>query len=134
MINLLTNVDDLICEAKNLGPNQTGLKSGVIWISTNMSKHGCRIKYFPNRRVESQSLTITIPELKFTEDKLGSLIKDKLRKQILMFTKMNINKLEYYWKDGQYLSHDEETEFVNSLYKLTPELKKESRKLEIEYL
>ena len=125
-MDILNNIDTLLFEMANLDTTQTGIKTGAIFISTQVSSHGCRIKYFPNLREQSKSLTVTIPELIIVDDNLLDIVSNKTRKEIVQFAKVNTDKLLDFWYNGVTWYDYDVTEFKKTL-KLNQEQIKDSK-------
>jgi hypothetical protein len=45
-MKILEILNDELFEMVNLGPNQTGISGGYIYISTRKGPHGCRLNFF----------------------------------------------------------------------------------------
>ena len=107
-------------EMANLSPKQTNVQGGFIFISTRSGAHGCRIKFYPNLSNQSKMLSVSIPDLIIVEDKLGKLISNQQRKEVIQFAKIFSKELEDFWKYGNTWDDEKVTGFKATL-KLTTE-------------
>jgi hypothetical protein len=131
-MQLLKDIDDLIFEKANLTPFQTGIKDGIIWISTQETSHGCRIKYFSNIRKQSESLIISIPDCLIVNDTLKNQITDLKRKEVILFANKNKDKLLNFWNNGRYWTDPEVDSFKKTL-KLKSSDFKDLKNIQIKY-
>jgi hypothetical protein len=89
---------ELIVEMTNLYPNQSGIDGGVIYISFKNASHGCRIKFEPTDEPEKEFI-VSIPKLEVVIDTTKKM-KNKKKKQIILFAKLHSARLLKYWNEG----------------------------------
>lgn len=90
-------VDDELYDIVNLGNTDTGI-DGIIRCSTKVSQYSCRITYFPNIKIKSESLTVSIPGYDILENTTSI---DNLTKQIVVyFAMLNADILLKFWNEG----------------------------------
>ena len=84
--------DEILYEMSNLWPDKTGLKE-VIYISSNNTNHGPRIKVFKDKKPTSKSFTVT-----FDLEVIGSsFVNSKELKRIFDFITINKEVLLKHW-------------------------------------
>ena len=95
----LTN-DDGIIEMANLDKSQTGI-DGVIWISTMMTGHAPRVKYFvrPGRTQPSFSVTIA-DQPRVVANSLPPRVLNQMSPLVIQWVTLNKDALLDFWHDG----------------------------------
>jgi hypothetical protein len=121
LVEILPNHLDAIVEMANLPSQDTGLVSGHIYISSQQGNHGCRIKYYPNIKDQSKSLSVSIPDFQIVEDTTGKAISSRTKKLVVAYAIINQDKILYFWNHGNTLDRHELNSFLDTLQKLTDE-------------
>lgn len=110
--------DEAIFEMANLGPAQTGIPQGVIFISTAMGKHGPRVKYMLKPSGNAQSFSMSISDdAEVVANSLPAKIKNKVEPYVRQFVISNKDTLLNFWKHGDEMSHEQYVDMVNSFIK-----------------
>ena len=130
---LLDEEDFPLFEMANLGCDDTGINMGIIFISTKIESHGCRIKFMLRADDQSNMLSLSIPDYIIGVDKLGTRLSDTVRKEVMRFAIKNHDKILYFWNNGTSLNRHALADFLNSFEPLTDAEKKASRKLELKF-
>ena len=88
----------------NLCESDTGIK-GTIRCSTKMAQYGCGIKFFPNLKIKSESLSVSIPDGGIVEDTTN--VDNLTKKMVVYFAKKNAEIFLKLWNDGTSMYQEE---------------------------
>jgi hypothetical protein len=113
----LTN-DDGIIEMANLDKSQTGI-DGVIWISTMMTGHAPRVKYFvrPGRTQLSFSVTIA-DQPRVVANSLPPRVVNQMSPLVIQWVSLNKDALLDFWHYGDTWSASRLIQFLQSFRKV----------------
>jgi hypothetical protein len=110
--------DDDLMDMANLTSKQTGI-DGIVFISTEMGKHGPRVKYFLKAGRNQRSFSVTIggkPAL--AASSLDDRTTNKMAPQVIDWVKLNRTELLDFWSNGNDWTVDEVSAFIARLNKL----------------
>lgn len=110
--------DDGIIEMANLEKSQTGI-DGVIWISTMMTGHAPRVKYFarPGRTQPSFSVTIADPP-RVVANSLPLRLLNRMSPSVIQWVILNKDALLDFWNDGDTWTASQLIQFLQNFRKL----------------
>lgn len=110
--------DDGIIEMANLDKSQTGL-DGVIWISTMMTGHAPRVKYFirPGRSQPSFSVTIG-DQPRVVANSLPPRILNQMSGLVIQWVTLNKDALLDFWQHGDTWTASQLIQFLQSFQKV----------------
>lgn len=113
----LTN-DDGIIEMANLDKSQTGI-DGVIWISTMMTGHAPRVKYFirPGRTQPSFSVAIA-DQPRVVASSLPLRVLNQMSPLVIQWVTLNKLALLDFWHNGDTWTASRLVQFLQSFQKL----------------
>jgi hypothetical protein len=109
--------DDGIIEMANLDKSQTGI-DGVIWISTMMTGHAPRVKYFvrPGRTQPSFSVTIADPP-RVVANSLPLRLLNRMSPSVIQWVILNKDALLDFWNDGDSWTASQLIQFLQNFRK-----------------
>jgi hypothetical protein len=92
--------DDGVIEMANLDKSQTGI-DGVVWISTMMTGHAPRVKYFvrPGRTQPSFSVTIA-DQPRVAANSLPRRVLNQMSPLVIQWVTLNKDALLDFWHNG----------------------------------
>jgi hypothetical protein len=110
--------DDGIIEVANLDKSQTGI-DGVIWISTMMTGHAPRVKYFvrPGRTQPSFSVTVA-DQPPVVANSLPPRILNQLSPLVIQWVTLNKDALLDFWHHGDTWTASQLIQFLQSFRKV----------------
>ena len=110
--------DDGIIEMANLDKSQTGV-DGVIWISTVMTGHAPRVKYFvrPGRTQPSFSVTIA-DQPRLVANSLPPRILNQMSLAVIQWVTFNKDALLDFWHHGDTWTASQLIQFLQSFRKV----------------
>jgi hypothetical protein len=110
--------DDGIIEMANLDKSQTGI-DGVIWISTMMTGHAPRVKYFvrPGRTQPSFSVTID-DQPRAVANSLPPRVLDQISPLIIQWVTLNKDALLDFWHHGDTWTVSQLIQFLQNFRKI----------------
>jgi hypothetical protein len=110
--------DDGIIEMANLDKSQTGV-DGVIWISTMMTGHAPRVKYFvrPGRTQPSFSVTIA-DQPRVVANSLSPRVLNQMSPLVIQWVTLNKNALLDFWQHGDTWTASQLIQFLQSFRKV----------------
>ncbi len=113
----LTN-DDGIIEMANLDKSQTGI-DGIIWISTMMTGHAPRVKYFirPGRTQPSFSVVIA-DQPRVVASSLPSRVLNQMSPSVIQWVTLNKLALLDFWHNGDTWTASHLIQFLQRFRKL----------------
>jgi hypothetical protein len=110
--------DDDVVEMTNLAETDTGIK-GIVFISTTMSAHGPRVKYFLKAGGNQPSFSVSIgAEPRVLASSLPDHVLRRIAPQVIAWVRLNREALLTFWNEGTSWTHDEVNAFVARLQKL----------------
>jgi hypothetical protein len=94
------STDDVIFEMANLGKSQTGI-DGIVWISTSMTGHAPRVKYFvqPGRTQPSFSVLIS-DQARVVANSLPARTVNQMAPLVIRWVHLNKDALLDFWHHG----------------------------------
>jgi hypothetical protein len=110
--------DDGIIEMANLDKSQTGI-DGVIWISTMMTGHAPRVKYFirPGRTQSSFSVTIA-DQPRVVANSLPPRFVNQMSPLVIQWVTLNKDMLLDFWHNGDTWTALQLIQFLQSFRKI----------------
>jgi len=110
--------DDGIIEMANLDKSQTGI-DGVIWISTMMTGHAPRVKYFvrPGRTQPSFSVTIA-DQPRVVASSLPPRVLNQMSPLVMQWVIFNKDTLLDFWHHGDTWTASQLIQFLQSFRKI----------------
>jgi hypothetical protein len=110
--------DDSIIEMANLDKSQTGV-DGVIWISTMMTGHAPRVKYFvrPGRTQPSFSVTIA-DQPRVVANSLPVRVLSQMSPLVMQWVVLNKDALLDFWHHGDTWTASQLIQFLQSFRKV----------------
>ena len=110
--------DDGIIEMANLDKSQTGI-DGVIWISTMMTGHAPRIKYFvrPGRTQSSFSVTIA-DQPRVVANSLPPRVVNQMSPLVVQWVTLNKDALFDFWHHGDTWTASQLIQFLQNFRKV----------------
>ncbi len=113
----LTN-DDSIIEMANLDKSQTGI-DGVVWISTMMTGHAPRVKYFvrPGRTQPSFSVTIA-DQPRVVANSLPPRVLNQMSPLVVQWVILNKDALVDFWHHGDTWTASQLIQFLQNFRKV----------------
>jgi hypothetical protein len=110
--------DDGIIEMANLDKSQTGI-DGVIWISTMMTGHAPRVKYFvrPGRTQPSFSVTIS-DQPRVVANSLSPRMLNQMSPLVIQWVAFNKDTLLDFWHNGDTWTASRLIQFLQSFRKV----------------
>jgi hypothetical protein len=110
--------DDGIIEMANLDKSQTGV-DGVIWISTMMTGHAPRVKYFvrPGRTQPSFSVTIA-DQPRVVANSLSPRVLNQMSPLVIQWVTLNKDALLDFWQHGDTWTASQLIQFLQSFRKV----------------
>jgi hypothetical protein len=113
----LSNDDGLI-EMANLDKSQTGI-DGVIWISTMMTGHAPRVKYFarPGRTQPSFSVTIA-DQPRVVANSLPPRVVNQMSPLVIQWVTLNKDALLDFWHHGDTWTASQLIQFLQSFRRI----------------
>lgn len=109
----LSNNDGII-EMANLDKSQTGI-DGIIWISTMMTGHAPRVKYFvrPGRTQPSFSVTIA-DQPRVVSNSLPRQVVNQMSPLVIQWVTLNRDALSDFWHHGDTWTAPQLIQFLQS--------------------
>jgi hypothetical protein len=110
--------DDDLMDMANLTSKQTGIE-GIVFISTEMGRHGPRVKYFLKPGKGQRSFSVIIgnrPALAATS--LDDRVTNKMAPTVIEWVKLNRAMLLDFWNKGNDWTVDEVAGFIARLKKV----------------
>jgi len=110
--------DDAIVEMANLDKSQTGI-DGVIWISTMMTGHAPRVKYFvrPGRTQPSFSVTIA-DQPRVVANSLPPRVANQMSPVVIQWVTLNKDALLDFWHHGDTWTASQLIQFLQGFRKV----------------
>lgn len=110
--------DDGIIEMANLDKSQTGV-DGLIWISTVMTGHAPRVKYFvrPGRTQPSFSVTIT-DHPRVVANSLPPRVLNQMALLVIQWVTLNKDALLDFWHHGDTWTASQLIQFLQNFRKI----------------
>jgi hypothetical protein len=110
--------DDGIIEMANLDKSQTGI-DGIIWISTMMTGHAPRVKYFvrPGRTQPSFSVTIA-DQPRVVANSLPPRVLNQMSPLVARWVRSNKDALLDFWHHGDTWTAAQLIQFLQSFRKV----------------
>ena len=110
--------DDGIIEMANLDKSQTGI-DGVIWISTMMTGHPPRVKYFvrPGRTQSSFSVTIA-DQPRVVANSLPPRVVNQMSPLVVQWVTLNKDALFDFWHHGDTWTASQLIQFLQNFRKV----------------
>ena len=110
--------DDGVIEMANLDRTQTGI-DGVIWISTMMTGHAPRVKYFvrPGRTQPSFSVMIA-DQPRVVANSLPSRIVNQMSPLVIQWVVLNKDSLLDFWHHGDTWAASQLIQFLQNFRKV----------------
>jgi hypothetical protein len=110
--------DDGIIEVANLDKSQTGL-DGIVWISTMMTGHAPRVKYFirPGRTEPSFSVTIAGQPM-VVANSLPLRVLNRMSPLVIQWVTLNKDALLDFWHHGDTWTASQLIQFLQSFRKV----------------
>jgi hypothetical protein len=110
--------DDGIIEMANLDKSQTGI-DGIIWISTMMTGHAPRVKYFvrPGRTQPSFSVTIA-DQPRAVANSLPPRVLNQMSPLVIQWVTLNKDALLDFWNHGDTWTASQLIQFLQSFRKI----------------
>ena len=112
----LTNDDDII-EMANLDKSQTGI-DGVVWISTMMTGHAPRLKYFVRRGRTQPSFSVAIADQSRVANSLPPRVLNKMSPFVIQWVTLNKDALLDFWHHGGTWTASQLIQFLQSFRKV----------------
>lgn len=111
-------VEDELLEMANLVKEQTGV-SGIIFISTQTSSHGPRVKYFLKPGKDQPSFSVSISDdPQIIVSSLPSKVVKQAAPKVIAWEKINHRELMDFWNNGTSWTDPEVTAFKEGLRKV----------------
>jgi hypothetical protein len=110
--------NDGVLEMANLDKSQTGI-DGVIWISTMMTGHAPRVKYFvrPGRAQSSFSVTIA-NQPQIVANSLPILVVNQMSSLVIQWVTLNKDALLDFWHHGDTWTASQLIQFLQNFRKV----------------
>ena len=110
--------DDGIIEMANLDKSQTGI-DGVIWISTIMTGHAPRVRYFvrPGRTQSSFSVTIA-DQPRVVANSLPPRVLNQMSPPVIQWVTLNKDALLDFWHNGDTWTASQLIQFLQNFRKV----------------
>ena len=112
------SADNGVIEMANLDKSQTGI-DGVIWISTMMTGHAPRVKYFlrPGRTQPSFSVTIT-DQPRLVANSLPPRVVTQMSPLVIQWVVLNKDALLDFWHHGDTWAASQLIQFLQSFRRI----------------
>lgn len=92
--------EDEIFDMANLSEARTGI-SGVVWISTHVSKHGPRVKYYEKAGADQPSFSVSIAESpEVVTNSLPERAVKRMSPEVIAWVELNRAALLEFWNYG----------------------------------
>jgi hypothetical protein len=110
--------DDMIFEMANLDKSQTGI-DGIVWISTSMTGHAPRVKYFlrPGRTQPSFSVIIS-DQPRVVANSLPARTVNQMAPMVIQWVLMNKDSLLDFWHHGDTWTATQLIHFLQSFRRI----------------
>ena len=110
--------DDDVMDHMNLGADRTGIE-GTIFVSTDMGRHGPRVKYFEKTGKGQPSFSVSIaPDPTVLSSSLPNRVVNRVGPQVIEWVRINFETLSEFWTQGAYWPEHGRDAFRDGLKKL----------------
>jgi len=110
---------DEVFDMANLSEARTGV-SGVIYISTRVTRHGPRVKYFERPGGDQPSFSVSIADLPaVVANSLPDRVLNRMSPRVIEWVRVNREALLAFWNEGDTWMDEEVTAFKEALVRLT---------------
>ena len=111
--------DDDLMEFMNLTTRQTGI-DGIVFVSTELGRHGPRVKYFVKPGRDQPSYSISIEEKpRLLSNSLPERVMKRTASSVVDWVRLNKDTLLDFWRNGESWTDDEVTAFKAALKKIS---------------
>jgi hypothetical protein len=118
MADDLTALDDEVHDVANLSEARTGVP-GVIWISTQVARHGPLVKYFEKPGKGQPSFAVSIEETpKVVAGDLPERVIKRMSPEVMEWVNLNRAALLAFWNDGDTWMDEQVQAFKKALVRL----------------
>jgi hypothetical protein len=110
--------DDTIFEMANLHKSQTGI-DGFVWISTLMTGHAPKIKYFAKSgRAQPSFSVIIFDQPRVVANSLPTCTVSQMAPLVIMWVSLNKDSLLDFWHHGDTWSAGQFIDFLQSFHRI----------------
>jgi 1-acyl-sn-glycerol-3-phosphate acyltransferase len=118
MADDLTALNDEVHDMANLSEARTGVP-GVIWISTQVARHGPRVKYFEKPGKGQPSFSVSIEEgPKVVAGDLPEPVIKRMSPEVAEWVRLNRDALLAFWNEGDTWMKEEVDAMIDGLVRL----------------
>ena len=111
--------DDDLMDFRNLTTRQTGI-DGIVFVSTELGRHGPRVKYFVKPGRDQPSYSISIEEKpRLLSNSLPERVMNLTASSVMDWVRLNKDSLLDFWRNGESWSDDEVTAFKAALKRIS---------------
>jgi hypothetical protein len=112
------STDDIVFEMANLDKSQTGI-DGCVWISTSMTGHAPRVKYFvrPGRTQPSFSVIIS-DQPRVVANSLPARTANQMAPLVIQWVMLNKDALLDFWHHGDTWTATQLIQFLQSFRRI----------------